>query len=284
MEMNKIILSFIFISLILIKNTSFWFFPEYEEEIIKKWKEIIERNEKIKIENDEKLLIKVNEFKEKNKIKNKKDKLILEELKMILEREPVAINDPGMIEYNWLNKENQTSILSISTMISHYNRNNAVNYAKKWAIWRNPDYNFYDWLNDCTNFTSQVIERWWLAYLINWVFWKRDKKNWYYVNTNWEVPSWTWWWAHNFYNHAKYYSNKYSSASYFWELQIWDLIQVDWTKDWTIDHSMVVTEKTWNLTSQIKVSYHSNDELDKKLSDLIIAYPNSNYYWWKIIY
>ena len=40
MEMRKIILGVIFLCLILIKNTSFWFFPEYEEEIIKKWKGI----------------------------------------------------------------------------------------------------------------------------------------------------------------------------------------------------------------------------------------------------
>ena len=39
-----------------------------------------------------------------------------------------------------------------------HNRLNAVNYAKKWALSRNPDFYNFDLLGgDCTNFISQCI-------------------------------------------------------------------------------------------------------------------------------
>ena len=39
-----------------------------------------------------------------------------------------------------------------------YNRNNAVNYARKWALSRNPAYyDFQEIGGDCTNFASQCI-------------------------------------------------------------------------------------------------------------------------------
>ena len=40
----------------------------------------------------------------------------------------------------------------------NYNRNNTVEYAKRWALSRNPKYlDFHEIGGDCTNFASQCI-------------------------------------------------------------------------------------------------------------------------------
>lgn len=66
-----------------------------------------------------------------------------------------------------------------------YNRKLAVEYARKWALDRNPQYYNYDNIGgDCTNFISQCIyagigEMNYRGY------------GWYYINANRKSPSWT---------------------------------------------------------------------------------------------
>ncbi len=282
--MKKYIFFVIFIINFTLINTANWFFPEYEAEITKRWKSLIEKITNQSLSSNEEFISSAKKIIENWKVKNKKDKIILDEFIMIMDREPVALNTTGMVESSSSTETLQSNLVSLASISSTYNRTNAVNYAINWAYGRNPSYNFYIWKNDCTNFTSQVLQTWWLPYIVSWLLGKIDKKNWYYANTSNAEPSYTWWWANNFFEHAKYYTNRFSSALTYWEMQIWDLIQIDWTKDWTIDHSMVITSKTWTSTSQIYVTYHSTDTLNKKLSDLISQYPNANYFWWKVIY
>ena len=67
-----------------------------------------------------------------------------------------------------------------------YDRRLAVNYAKKWALSRNPKYYDYDNLGgDCTNFISQCIYAG--AKVMNYNF----SNGWYYINGNKKSPSWT---------------------------------------------------------------------------------------------
>lgn len=67
-----------------------------------------------------------------------------------------------------------------------YNRQNVLNYAKKWAYDRNPKYYNYDKIGgDCTNFISQCIFSG--CNIMNY-----SKQNgWYYINANDKSPSWT---------------------------------------------------------------------------------------------
>lgn len=281
--MRKIIVTTILFFGIFTTNSALWFFPEYETEIVKNWKILVEKMTKQSINSNEEYISKAKDLIDSWIVKNSKDKITLREFYMIMDRQPVAKDEIWLQESTLSDAKIESNFVSLATTW-YYNRTNAKNYAITWALWRNPSYNFYTWLNDCTNFTSQVLEKWWLPYIVSWILWKYDVKNWYYVNTPNAIPSFTWGWANNFYSHAKYYTNKFSSATTFWELQIWDLIQIDWTKDWTIDHSMVITGKTWTSTSQIFVTYHTNDTLNKKLSELIAQNPNSTYIWWKVIY
>ena len=66
-----------------------------------------------------------------------------------------------------------------------YDREKAVNYAKKWALSRNSEYLNYDNLGgDCTNFVSQCL----FAGIGQMNF---RGYGWYYIDGNNKSPSWT---------------------------------------------------------------------------------------------
>lgn len=71
-------------------------------------------------------------------------------------------------------------------MIVPYNRRNAVRYASRWALARNPA--FYDFSNiggDCTNFASQCL------YAGSRVMDYTETYGWYYIDVNNRAPAWT---------------------------------------------------------------------------------------------
>jgi hypothetical protein len=67
-----------------------------------------------------------------------------------------------------------------------YGRQDAVSYARAWAMSRNPVYYDYEKLGgDCTNFVSQCI------YAGSGVMNYKPTFGWYYVSANNHSPSWT---------------------------------------------------------------------------------------------
>lgn len=181
--------------------------------------------------------------------------------------------------------ESLMKVSSYSATSTYYNRNEAVNYAQTWALWRNPTYMDF-WANsDCTNFASQSLQAGIMPFIVDWIFGKYDDDNWYYNYSTPTNSSWTWWWADNFYEHVLQRTDRYSiknSYTYLWE---WDLILADWENNGSIDHVMIITDKIWNTTDTIKLSYHSNNRLNVSLQYVI---NNSNslakYYYVKVIY
>ena len=207
-----------------------------------------------------------------------------------LQKKSVKIDNKWKLEYAeeafiW---ESNSQVSLAST--SWYNRTWAVSYAYNWVGKRNSNYNFYYWMNNCTNFISQVLEAGYVSYIIDGALWKYDNKNWYYVNTSNAAPSWTWGWANNLKNHMAYQSGRYSLVSSYSSLSVWDIIQADWTNDWSVDHSMVITKKTSNSASGIYLTYSNDynntasDKKDIKLSDIQNAYSGESYYFWHVIY
>lgn len=74
-----------------------------------------------------------------------------------------------------------------------YNRAAAVEYAKKWALKRNPSYFDFDGLGgDCTNFASQCL------YAGSGVMNYTKDIGWYYINSNNRAAAWSG--AQYFYN------------------------------------------------------------------------------------
>lgn len=140
--------------------------------------------------------------------------------------------------------------------IKRYNHIQAVNYAKKWALSRNPKYYNFDKLGgDCTNFVSQCIYTG--SNIMNYL-----PNGWYYNSLNDRSPSWTS--VEFLYNFLK--SNK--NAGPFCELTnkdnilIGDVIQIG-NGTAPFHHSLIVTKIENN---NIFTSSHTNDSLDKPLS------------------
>ena len=69
---------------------------------------------------------------------------------------------------------------------SPYNRNNVIEYARKWAYGRNPQYyNFDNVGGDCTSFASQCI------YAGSKIMNYSKQNGWYYINGNNKSPTWS---------------------------------------------------------------------------------------------
>lgn len=67
-----------------------------------------------------------------------------------------------------------------------YNRENVLEYAKRWAYDRNPKYYNFDSVGgDCTNFVSQCIYEG--CKVMNYT----REKGWYYINGNNKSPAWS---------------------------------------------------------------------------------------------
>lgn len=70
--------------------------------------------------------------------------------------------------------------------IKPYNREDAINYAIRWALSRNPDFfDFTDYGGDCTNFISQCL------YAGSKVLNYTKTFGWYYISSYNRSPSWT---------------------------------------------------------------------------------------------
>lgn len=71
-------------------------------------------------------------------------------------------------------------------IIKNYDRIKAVNYARSWALSRNPIYYNFDKLGgDCTNFVSQCLFNG--SNIMNYNY----NTGWYYISLNKRSPSWT---------------------------------------------------------------------------------------------
>ncbi|MBS3995412.1 MAG: amidase domain-containing protein [Alkaliphilus sp.] len=145
-----------------------------------------------------------------------------------------------------------------------YDRENAVAYANKWALLRNPRYaDFQEMGGDCTNYASQVIHAGGCP--MNY-----QKYGWYYNNLNDRAPAWT---------SVKYLYeflvNNKSKGPVAVEtdingIQSGDIIQLNFGWDDRFDHSPVVIDilPGERTLDKILIAAHTIDRL---------RYPVSNY-------
>ena len=142
-------------------------------------------------------------------------------------------------------------------MIKNYDRNKAVEYARKHALSYNSNfYNFTGIGGDCTNFISQCL-------LAGGGIMNFDKFNgWFYVDSNNRSPSWT----SVAYLQKFLLNNKstgpFGEISNIYNLEIGDLIQLRQNPS-HFNHTLIISKI---IAGQIYVCAHTNDALDKPLS------------------
>ena len=138
-----------------------------------------------------------------------------------------------------------------------YNRENAVTYARRWALSRNPL--FYDFTGgggDCTNFVSQCL----LAGSCTMDYTRTF--GWYYLSADDRAPAWSG--VEFFYNFmvGNQGVGPFGRAVPIDELEIGDVIQLaDGEGDFY--HTLIISGFEGN---DILICAHSNDALDRRLS------------------
>ena len=143
-----------------------------------------------------------------------------------------------------------------------YNREKVVEYAKKWAYDRNPQY--YDFDNvggDCTSFASQCIYAG--AKIMNY-----SKQNgWYYISGNNKSPSWSG--VEFLYN---FLTQNKSVGPYGYQveqnkIELGDIAQLSFDGN-KFSHSLVIV-KIQDKTdlNQIFISSHTFDSFNKRISE-----------------
>ena len=146
-----------------------------------------------------------------------------------------------------------------------YDRESAINYARKWALARNPRYgNFNGIGGDCTNFISQCVYAG-----CNVMNYKRDV-GWYYISMNNRAAAWTG--VQFFYNFMT--TNKgvgpYASVVSVNDILPGDIIQLgDATNHFY--HSLFVLSVGNHSYDQIFITTHSIDVYEKPLSAYTFA-------------
>ena len=142
-------------------------------------------------------------------------------------------------------------------MIEQYDRKSAVEYARKWALGRNPNFaDFNEMGGDCTNFISQCL----LAGggILNYDY----VRGWFYESLTKRSPSWTSVsYLQNFLLRKEKSVGPFGRIATIDEIEMGDIIQLRQNAT-HFNHTVIVTNKTGG---NIYVSAHTNDALDKPL-------------------
>lgn len=146
--------------------------------------------------------------------------------------------------------------------MSTYQRQEVVEYAKKWAFSRNPNYYNFDSVGgDCTSFASQCIYAG--CKIMNY-----SKRNgWYYINGNNKSPSWSGVeFLYQFLvNNTS--TGPYGRISSQEKIEIGDIAQLSFDGI-KFSHTLVITSiiTPFDL-SKIKISSHTLDNFGKAISE-----------------
>lgn len=142
-----------------------------------------------------------------------------------------------------------------------YQREKAVEYAKKWAFLRNPNYYNFDSVGgDCTSFISQCI------YAGSGIMNYSKQNGWYYINGYNKSPSWSGVkFLYQFLTTNKGIGpfGKLSSKE---EIEIGDIAQLSFDGI-NFAHSLIITSINNNFDlDNIKIASHTLDNFNKPIS------------------
>lgn len=140
--------------------------------------------------------------------------------------------------------------------IKTYNRTNAVEYAKKWALSRNPKYYNFDSVGgDCTSFVSQCL------YAGSKKMNHNFENGWYYNNGYDKSPSWSGVeFLYKFLTKNKGHGPRGKEVSQN-EIEAGDIVQLSFSGN-KFEHSLLILDP-----SALSVAAHTYDVLAKKISE-----------------
>lgn len=137
-----------------------------------------------------------------------------------------------------------------------YDRQKAIEYAKRWAFSRNPKYYNFDSVGgDCTSFISQCI------YAGSGVM-NYNKYGWYYRNGNDKSASWSGVeYLHKFLTQNKG-AGPYGEDVSIQDIQVGDIAQLSFDGN-VFGHSLLIIEKDIN---GILIATHTQDQYGRNLA------------------
>ncbi len=144
-------------------------------------------------------------------------------------------------------------------------------YAKRYWSDYNPAYPNYNGAGaggDCTNFVSQALkEGGWKhvpGYVYDYTRWfgNADIQSHSFVGVN----EWSWF-AQN--------SERTTSLANVHQMDVGDVLQIDFDKDGSKDHTMIVTSRSQGVPY---LTYHSTNTYSRSVASIIASYPNASYY------
>ncbi|MFH0518868.1 amidase domain-containing protein [Streptomyces sp. M41] len=145
-------------------------------------------------------------------------------------------------------------------------------YAEKhWSNYNKdyPNFNGQGAGGDCTNFVSQALKAGGWKHVPGYVY---DYTRWFgnadiqshsFIGVN----EWSWF-AQN--------SKRTTSLANVYQMDVGDVLQVDFDKDGSKDHTMIVTYRSPQGVPYL--TYHSNNTYRRSLASLIASYPTAAYY------
>ena len=141
-----------------------------------------------------------------------------------------------------------------------YDRNSSINYAKKWALARNPKYYNFDAVGgDCTSFVSQCL------YAGSKKMNHNYENGWFYNNGYDKSPSWSGVeFLHKFLTKNKGYGPRGKEVSQS-EIKAGDIAQLSFSGN-KFEHSLFILDPI-----TLSVAAHTYDVLGKKISEYNFA-------------
>lgn len=153
----------------------------------------------------------------------------------------VSFEDETALTLNKVNKEK----------LYNYNRTNAVNYARTWALKLNPKWGNYEskgYGGDCTNFTSQCIYAGGIPFDF---YGTSDYVKWYWYSNDKRVAPWT---GAKQFNYYVQYNKGYGLKAHFGRLEDMmpgDIVQLGGNYPQTY-HSMIISDYVYNSNGYVQ--------------------------------
>ncbi|WP_253915797.1 amidase domain-containing protein [Streptomyces sp. NRRL S-31] len=147
-----------------------------------------------------------------------------------------------------------------------------VAYAQKYWNKYNPDYPDYSGHGsggDCTNFVSQALKAGGWKHVPGYTY---DFHKWFGNN---EIQSDSFVGVNEF-SWFALSSKRVTSLANVYQLDLGDVLQMDFNRDGSKDHSMIVTSR--DSRGVPYVSYHSTNTYNRSVASLVASYPNAAYY------